>query len=216
MALLESYIKKIWKKFSQDDAREESYYSILEDLLTEYAKSSQRNNICVTTLPKKTETGNPDFRIWDGSQQITGYIGAKAHIVKDLDEIAVSEQLQRYLKNFPNVILTNFLEFRLYRNGELIDSVMVGRQDTLVRMGIKPPAEHEQAFKNLLDKFFSFFLPKDYTAETLAQVLAEKTRFLREQVVKEEAKEENSALTGFYDAFTLKRFKRDEQGKVWL
>jgi hypothetical protein len=199
--MLEAYIKKIWQKFNQGDAREESYYSILEDLLTDYAKFSQRNNICVTTLPKKTEAGNPDFRIWDGSQQITGYIEAKAPTVKDLDEIAASEQLQRYRKNFPNLILTNFLEFRLYRNGELKDSATVGRQDTLVRIGIKPPAEHEQAFKNLLFKFFSFTLPRDYTAETLAHVLADKTRFLREEVVKEEAKEKDSALTGFYEAF---------------
>jgi predicted helicase len=199
--MLKAYIKKIWQKYSQGDAREESYYSILEDLLNEYAKFSKRNNVSITQLPKKTEAGSPDFRIWDGSQQITGYIEAKAPTVKDLDEIAASEQLQRYLKNFPNLILTNFLEFKLYRNGELKDSVLIGRQDTLLRIGIKPPAEHEQAFKNLLDKFFSFSLPKDYTAETLAHVLADKTRFLREEVVKEEVKKEKSSLTGFYDAF---------------
>ncbi|NCO27783.1 MAG: adenine methyltransferase, partial [Caldiserica bacterium] len=95
--MLESYIKKIWQKYSQGDAREESYYSILENLLNTYAKSSKRNNVYVTTLPKKTEAGNPDFRIWDGSQEITGYIEAKAPTVTDLDRIAVSEQMKRYL-----------------------------------------------------------------------------------------------------------------------
>jgi len=199
--MLEAYIKKIWQKYSQGDAREESYYSILEDLLNTYAKSSKRNNVCVTTLPKKTEAGNPDFRIWDGSQEITGYIEAKAPTVTDLDRIAASEQMKRYLSTFPNVILTNFLEFRLYRDGKLIDSVNIARQDTMIRVKAMPPVEHEQAFKNLLDKFFSFSLPKDYTAETLAHVLADKTRFLREEVVKEEVKKEKSSLTGFYDAF---------------
>ena len=31
------------------------------------------------------------------------------------------------LSTFPNVILTNFTEFRLYRNGELIDKVSIAR-----------------------------------------------------------------------------------------
>jgi len=203
--MLESYIKKIWQKYSQGDAREESYYSILENLLNTYAKSSKRNNVYVTTLPKKTEAGNPDFRIWDGSQEITGYIEAKAPTVTDLDRIAVSEQMKRYLSTFPNVILTNFLDFRLYRYGKLIDSVSVGRQDTMIRVKAMPPVEHEQAFKNLLDKFFFFSLPKSYSAETLATELAKRTGFLRDEIIKEELKEETilnkGSLTGFYDAF---------------
>jgi hypothetical protein len=203
--MLESYIKKIWQKYSQGDAREESYYSILENLLNTYAKSSKRNNVYVTTLPKKTEAGNPDFRIWDGSQEITGYIEAKAPTVTDLDRIAVSEQMKRYLSTFPNVILTNFLEFRLYRDSKLKDSVSVARQDTMIRVKAMPPVEHEQAFKNLLDKFFSFSLPKSYSAETLATELAKRTGFLRDEIIKEELKEETilnkGSLTGFYDAF---------------
>jgi predicted helicase len=173
--------------------------------LNTYAKSSKRNNVYVTTLPKKTEAGNPDFRIWDGSQQITGYIEAKAPTVTDLDRIAVSEQMKRYLSTFPNVILTNFLDFRLYRYGKLIDSVSVGRQDTMIRVKAMPSVEHEQAFKNLLDKFFSFSLPKSYSAETLATELAKRTGFLRDEIIKEELKEETilnkGSLTGFYDAF---------------
>lgn len=203
--MLKSYIKKIWQKYSQGDAREESYYSILEDLLNTYAKFSKRNNVYVTTLPKKTEAGNPDFRIWDGSQKITGYIEAKTPTEKNLDEIEATEQLKRYLENFPNLILTNFLEFRLYRDGKLIDSVSVARQDTMIRAKAIPPVEHEQAFKNLLDKFFSFSLPKSYSAETLATELAKRTGFLRDEIIKEELKEEailnKGSLMGFYEAF---------------
>jgi len=203
--MLRGYIKKIWQKYRQGDAREESYYSILEDLLNTYSKLSKRNNVIVTTLPKKTEAGNPDFRIWNGSQEITGYIEAKAPTVKNLDAIEVTEQLKRYLENFPNLILTNFLEFRLYRNSKLIDSVTVARADTMIRVKTMPPVEHEQAFKNLLDKFFSFSLPRSYSAESLAKGLAKRTRFLREEIVKEELKKETilnkGFLIGFYDAF---------------
>ena len=203
--MLKSYIKKIWQKHSQGDAREESYYSTLEDLLNAYAKLSKRNNVQITTLPKKTEAGNPDFRIWDGTEQITGYIEAKAPTVTDLDRISYSEQLKRYLGTFPNVILTNFFEFRLYRYGKLIDRVAIGRQDTMLRIKTMPQIEHEQAFKNLLDKFFSFSLPKAYTAETLAEELAKRTRFLKEQIIAEELEEETKIgqgpIMGFYEAF---------------
>ena len=65
--MLKSYLKKICEVANRGDAREESYYSILEKLLQEYAESTGKRNIQMTTLPKKTEAGNPDFRIWDGT-----------------------------------------------------------------------------------------------------------------------------------------------------
>src|SRR3989304_4319416 len=125
--MLKSYLKRIFEVYKQGDAREESYYSCLEELLKNYAESIDKKQINVTTLPKKTEAGNPDFRIWDGEQHITGYIEAKDPSVENLDRIEDTEQLKRYLHTFPNLILTNFLEFRLYRNGLLIDKALIGR-----------------------------------------------------------------------------------------
>jgi len=121
MDFLKKYINDIFQVASRDDAREESYYSSLEELLREYANISGRKHIQITTLPKKTEAGNPDFRIWDGVQNIVGYIEAKNPQTENLDLIETTEQLQRYLNIFPNLILTNFLEFRLYRNETIID-----------------------------------------------------------------------------------------------
>ncbi len=78
-----------------------------------------KKNIHITPQPKKTEAGNPDFRIWDGKQHITGYIEAKDPSIENLDRIEDTEQLKRYLHTFPNLILTNFVGFRLYRNREI-------------------------------------------------------------------------------------------------
>jgi hypothetical protein len=61
--MLKSYLKKIYEISNRGDAREESYYSTLEALLKEYTESTSKRNIEITTLPKKTEAGNPDFRI---------------------------------------------------------------------------------------------------------------------------------------------------------
>ena len=125
--MLKSYLKKIFKIANQGDAREESYYSTLEALLKEAASSFGKQKIHITTLPKSTEAGNPDFRVWDGKQHIVGYIEAKAPTTENLDLIEESEQLKRYRKTFPNLILTNFFEFRLYRNGTLVNKALIAR-----------------------------------------------------------------------------------------
>ena len=106
--MLKSYFKKIFEVGETGDAREESYYSTLVDLLNTYAESINKKNIHITTLPKKTEGGNPDFRIWDGKQHIVGYIEAKSPTVKYLDQIETTDQLKRYSRH--EVALSNVQE----------------------------------------------------------------------------------------------------------
>ena len=212
--MLKSYLKNIFKVTTQGDAREESYYSALEKLLNDYSESVGKKKIHITTLPKKTEAGNPDFRIWDGKQHIIGYIEAKPPTTEYLDQVETTEQLKHYRNTFPNLLLTNFFEFRLYRNGSLIDSARIGRPFLMHKLKTVPPVENESEFFELLEKFFSFVLPKVYSAKTLAVVLADKTRFLRDQVVaqelnsragpvpaKKESRPQGSPLHGFYEAF---------------
>lgn len=203
--MLKTYLKQIADISNRGDAREESYYSVLESLLNEYCNSVNKNNFHITTLPKKTGAGNPDFRIWDGKQHITGYIEAKAPTVDDLDYIEDTEQLKRYRHTFPNLILTNFLEFRLYRNGELTDKVLIGRPVILNKLKTAPPVEKEQELLKLFDKFFSFSIPQVHDARTLATELAKRTGFLKDEVIAQELKEEKQVgkgfISGFYKAF---------------
>lgn len=180
MTLLKTYIRDIYEIARRGDATEESYYSALKDLLCEYAAHTRKQHINITILPKKTEAGNPDFRVWDGKQHIVGYIEAKDLSRRNLDEIESSAQLKRYRQTFPNSMLTNFFEFRLYRNGELINRASIGRQFVIDRLKQIPPIEQETEFLKLLDTFFAFSLPRVYEAKTLAVELAKRTRFLRE------------------------------------
>jgi len=203
--MLKQYLNSLQATFNQGDAREESYYGHLKDLLLNYTDERQTNKVDITVLPKPTEAGNPDFRIWDGKNHITGYIEAKDPSVTNLDRIEVSGQLKRYRETFPNVILTNFYEFRLYRNGELIKQVLVGRPELARKLKTAPPVENEMAFFDLLDTFFSFSLPHVRNAQSLATELAKRTRFLRDEVVSieldEEEKRGKKAILGFYEAF---------------
>jgi len=201
--LLTTYLKDIAATLKRGDAREESYYGILEDLFKDFPLEKGRSTD-VTTLPKKTDAGNPDFRVWDGDQFIVGYIEAKTPGT-NLDQVETSEQLERYLGTFPNVILTDFFEFRLYRDGVMIGRVTIGHYFTARQLKSTPTLENAEAFEILLEKFFAFKLPQSFTAEKLAVELAKRTRFLRDQVVAEELRDESSGgggdLSGFYQAF---------------
>ena len=200
--LLTAYLKSISDQTSQGDSREESYYDSLKTLFSDFPLEKGRKTH-VTVLPRGTEAGNPDFRIWDGDHFIVGYIEAKLPGT-NLDQVSTSEQLQRYLSTFPNLILTDFYEFRLYRDGKEICRAQIGSPFLPQKLKTTPPLTNADQFQQLAGLFFSFKLPIRYTAESLAIDLAKRTCFLRDQVIREELKQEEKQkgeLYGFYQAF---------------
>lgn len=203
--MIQDFLDSLQTTVNQGDAREESYYLHLGSLIKNFAAAKNLNKADITILPKKTEAGNPDFRIWDGGNHITGYIEAKDPSVKNLDRVEETLQLRRYRETFPNLILTNFYEFRLYRNGEMIKKATIGRASVALKLKTAPPAEQLSEFEDLLNAFFSFSLPKVTNARSLATELAKRTRFLRDEVVSieiaEEEKKGKKAILGFYEAF---------------
>ncbi|MBS3906278.1 MAG: N-6 DNA methylase [Syntrophaceae bacterium] len=202
--MIDAYINKIASITKRGDAREESYYSALAELLEEFSETKRKKKAHVTILPKKTEAGNPDFRVWDGKHSQVGYVEAKPPKA-NLDEIETSDQLKRYISTFPNLILTNFYEFRLYRNGQRVAHVLLARPYIPIKLKTIPPVERTDEFLALLEKFFQFSLPTKFTAESLAKELAPRTRFLRDQIIKEELRETSRSgarkILGFYEAF---------------
>lgn len=202
-SLFSKYLKELSAVALQGDAREESFYAALSVMLAEVAQTSGRTHVRVTTLPKPTDAGNPDFRLWNGTDRIVGYVEAKKPTEERLDLIEDSEQLRRYRSTFPNLILTNFLEFRLYRNGEHVEKVLAARPLVLNRLRTTPPVEKPDALYALLDRFLGFSLPKAFTAESLAVELAKRTRFLRDVVAQQLQDEQITpgALSGFFEAF---------------
>jgi predicted helicase len=203
--LLEQYLKNLTNTFQRGDAREESYYANLDELIKKTAAFLKVKNIDVTILPKKTEAGNPDFRIWDGKNHITGYIEAKDPSTANLDYTEGTEQLKRYCDTFPNIILTNFYEFRLYRGGQRIAQAMIGRPIIARKLHTAPPVENCDQFKDLFETFFSFSLPRVKSARSLAIELAKRTRFLRDEVIAVEIEEDKTKgqkqIIGVFEAF---------------
>ena len=205
--MIDAYLSELSKTIARGDAREESFYPAFKDLITAFAHEHGKKHVDVTVLPKQTDAGNPDFRVWDGSHRVIGYIEAKAPEATDLGRVAKSEQLKRYLGTFPNVILTNFSEFRFYRNGEELGRVelAVHQQHKKLKENFTLKADAVPLFEQLLTQFLGYDTPAITKPDLLAKELARRTRFLRDQVVRIELAEEGGqghmALHGFYEAF---------------
>jgi len=95
--LFKEYFKELHAVAQHGDAREESFYPALAGMLKMVADSTGRKNVRVTTLPKPTDAGNPDLRLWNGKDRIVGYVEAKKPTEERLDAIEESEQLTRPL-----------------------------------------------------------------------------------------------------------------------
>ena len=155
--IFSTYLKDLTVVARQGDAREESFYSALEKMLEKVAHTTGRAHVHVTTLPRPTEGGNPDFRLWNGTDRIIGYIEAKKPTEERLDRIENSPQLKRYRETFPNLILTNFLEFRLYRKWRARRDGSIWAALCTQRAGhTTPPLENQDELHAILNRFLNF------------------------------------------------------------
>jgi len=120
-AVLRTYLRKIEKASQVGNATEHTYRAALQELIeTLFA------GVTATNEPKRIKCGAPDFIITQGHIPL-GYIEAK-DIGMKLDEVEHTEQLKRYLESLPNLILTDYLEFRWYVKGK---QERIGRLATL-------------------------------------------------------------------------------------
>jgi len=202
------YFQEIHQVYTAGDFREESFYPALKKLIEGCSRilpthtganlPVRSTQTGVLVLPKRTEAGIPDFRIGNNGE-IVGYIEAKPPDA-DLRELEDSEQLKRYRDSLPNLIFTNFLEFRLYRAGNFIDGAEVGRRYILQSLRLPPVPENLELFHDLLETFFSFSIPAIQNSSKLSIELAKRTRFL-EHLLREELLKENEEVTRLFKAF---------------
>lgn len=170
--MFENFLSLVFEKYKTGEAGERSYYPLLENLLKDY-KNSQ-----VIIEAKKSSVGIPDFKVETLKGLLVGYIEAK-DVDRDLDKITSLEQkqIERYRKEYPKLIVTNFIEFRLYENNELVEIVKI-TQPVLLKLGT-PVLDNEAKVRGLFERFFSTTIPQVHTSKMLSQLLAHKTKVLR-------------------------------------
>jgi hypothetical protein len=182
-----TYLERVFDRERRGESREEGFYPDLLGLLEWYAEERGLADFRVTLIPRKTEECLLDFQVWRG-ERIAGYVEAKRP-GKNLDEVEGSEQLERYRRTFPNLILTDFREFRLYRYG---------------KTALRAQAGDLERFLELLDLFAEFESPASASTAVLAERLASRTRILATCIEELMAgdPEGRSNFASFHQAFT--------------
>ncbi len=171
--MTKKYLDGIIRKFKTGKTTEHSFRGDLQDFVERTVVGVQAIN-----EPTRQKCGAPDYIIQKKNIPI-GYIEAK-DIDKNLDVVEKSEQLDRYRASLDNLILTNYLEFRFFVNGEHVDTVKVA---DIINGKIKV---YEKEYQKLIDHIRNFC---DYQGQTikspkqLANLMAQKAVMIRDVII---------------------------------
>jgi predicted helicase len=141
------YIQSISSKFSHLETSEMGYRTDFEILLKGIFESIKVKRV---DHDAKAKQGNkPDFIVINKDVPIL-YIEAK-DIGVSLDKVEKSDQMKRYF-GYTNLVLTDYLEFRFYRNGlPYEEPIKIASYDLKNRIITALPQNYEHAAKTLLD-----------------------------------------------------------------
>jgi len=190
--LAKSYLARIKKELESGDATEHTHRPALKDLM-----EGLNTEVTATNEPKRVACGAPDYVVKKHDLSV-GYIEAK-DIGKSLDEAEDSEQLKRYRKSLPNLILTDYLEFRWYVDGEPREKSRLAKfgkgKLILDKEGIEETI-------SILSDFLSHRPASVTSPKELSQRLARLAHIIRDIIVEAFKREEASVdLKELRDAF---------------
>ena len=190
------YLSALAKLHASGRATEHSYRGDLQQLL-----SSLCPGVSVTNEPQRIACGAPDY-ILTRKDIPVGYIEAK-DIGVDMGSKSLKEQFDRYRGSLDNLIITDYLEFRFFRNGEPTTSIRIGE---LSGGKVKPlPAEFDR-FTALIADFAAWQGQTITSPKKLATMMAGKARLLADVIeMAVESDEDTRANTDLKDQ--LEAFK---------
>ena len=171
---IQKYLKQLDRELSAGNATEHTYRPALKALLEDAIAG-----VLATNEPKQIECGAPDYVLTRNDIPL-GYIEAK-DIDKDLADKTHKEQLRRYTDSLDNLIFTNYLTFRLYRDGKQVSETTIAE---ISNGRIQPKPDNFNAFTDLLDTFAGYQGQTITTANDLAKRMAHKARMLAEVIGK--------------------------------
>jgi predicted helicase len=166
--ILKDYIKRLNTRYKTGISREHSYRGDLQNLL-----ESLCPGVLVTNEPARVECGAPDYILTRRNVPI-GYIEAK-DIGEDITGRKHKEQFARYRGSLGNLIITDYLDFRLYRDGDFVKSVRIANADS---GRIKPDPAAFADFAGLIEEFTVYSGQTVTSPKKLAGLMAGKARLL--------------------------------------
>ncbi len=167
-----NYLSKIIVTLQTGSAREHAYRPAIHELFEKI-----KPELNAVNDPARSEHGAPDFIFFKGSI-IVGYAETK-DVDVNLDKVEKGEQMKRYF-GYSNLILTNYLEFRFYKNGERYgESIAIGELSGGV---IVPKYENAILLEKTIKDFLESKPEQIKSGERLAKIMGGKARRIRENV----------------------------------
>lgn len=195
-AAFQQYFEDVSRSYKSGNSTEHTYRPYLQSLL----QSLLPDSIRVTNEPKRIECGAPDYILTRGDIP-AGYIEAK-DVGVDLDSKSLKEQFTRYRTSLDNLIITDYLEFRFYRNGELTVKVKIAELNS---GKIIPQPDRLDELANLISDFAAWQGQSITSPAKLASMMASKARMLANVIEKavesDEQSSANSELRNQLEAF---------------
>jgi len=172
-----NYIQSISSKFSHEETTEMGYRTDFEILLKGIFKSI---NVRRIDHDARAEEGNkPDFVVIKNDIPIL-YIETK-NIGTSLDKVEKSEQMRRYY-GYTNLVLTDYLEFRFYRNGiYYVEPIKIAEYNLKTRKIASIPDNYEYLARTLTDFAQSQKEPIK-SGEHLAKIMGGKAQRIRDNI----------------------------------
>lgn len=174
----ESYLASVSKKYANQETSEMGYRTDFENLLKEIFIAI---NVTRFDHDPKAKAGNkPDFVVVKYDVPIL-YIETKA-VGVSLDKIEKSEQMARYF-GYANLVLTDYLEFRFYRNGQRYgDSIKIAEYDLNSRT-INPLPEYFDLVEKTLIEFTQEYKEPIKSGLHLAKIMGGKAQRIRDNLL---------------------------------
>lgn len=163
--MLQNYLQKISNLYFKGNATEHSYRADLQQLLQEILGKE----FSVINEPRRQTCGAPDYIISRKEIPI-GYIEAK-DLKLGIDHKNNKAQYDRYRNALENLIITDYLHFEFYRNGEKKTSVSLG--DVMFNE-IVPHTNNFEMFVSLIKDFGQEVSQTIKNSEKLAEMMANK------------------------------------------
>lgn len=165
---VQQYLEKINVRFKSGISTEHSYRGDLQILLESLASGVQ-----VTNEPTRIACGAPDYIITKKGIPV-GYIEAK-DLGIDLHSKTLKEQFDRYRSSLSNLIITDYLDFQLFIDGEFKTSVRIGR---IEGNKVVPIPEKLEEFATLIKDFCTYEGQTIKSSKKLAEMMAGKAKLL--------------------------------------
>lgn len=168
------YLSRLNTLYHTGTATEHSYRGDLQNLIMELVP-----DILVTNEPTRVSCGAPDY-VLTRKEVPVGYIEAK-DVGIDLNSKSLKEQFDRYKAGLSNLIITDYLHFQFFKEGEFITEIRIGE----VGDGeIKPIQESFLEFEHLVQNFALTVSQSIKSPTRLAKMMAGKARLMADVIEK--------------------------------